>query len=332
MIAPIPAKPRRILIVALDNLGDLVFSSALVPPLAQAFPDATIDVWSKAYTADCAKLIPHVSNVIAADPFFAPIPHHPRAPMRPFLQSIADIRRRNYELALVTNAPWRTAAAVAATRIPVRIGRARNHNQHFLTHVLPRENPARSVLGEQAGLLEPLGVTSTDPRYLLDADRLGSLRGDVARLLPERFVALHPFAGNRARCVPLTEWAQIAFALHGRGLSVLWVGTTAELNELRTSHTHPHGYYVDQVAQKNLGAAAAALSLATLFVGHDSGPLHVAGAFGVPVLGIYAPGQPLRTYPQGVGPARMLAHSGPAQITARMLLREMEALLEVSAS
>lgn len=332
MIAPIPAKPRRILVVALDNLGDLVFSSALLPPLAQAFPDATIDIWSKAYTADCARLIPHVSSVIAADPFFAPVPNKPRAPMRPFLESISEIRKRDYELAIVTNSPWRTAAAVAATRIPVRIGRARNHNQHFLTHVLRRENTENSVLLEQAGLLEPLGVISHDPHYLLDADRLGAVRDDVAQLLPERFVALHPFAGNRARCVSLTEWAQIAFALHGRGLAVLWVGTTPELNELRTAVTHPRGYYVDQVAQGSLGAAAAALSLATLFVGHDSGPLHVAGAFGVPVVGIYAPGQPLRTYPQGVGPSRMIAHATPAPINARMLLREMEALQVVSAS
>lgn len=332
MIPSIPAKPRRILVVALDNLGDLVFSSALLPPLAQAFPDATIDIWSKAYTADCARLVPHVSSVIAADPFFAPVPNKPRAPVGPFLRSISEIRKRNYELAIVTNAPWRTAAAVAATRIPVRIGRARNHNQHFLTHVLPRESPAHSVLAEQAGLLEPLAVESHDSRYLLDADRLGPVRDEVARLLPERFVALHPFAGNRARCVPLTEWSQIAFALHGRGLSVLWVGTTAELNELRTSYTHPHGYYVDQVAQGRLSAAAAALSLATLFVGHDSGPLHVAGSFGVPVVGIYAPGQPLRTYPQGVGPSRMIAHATPDRIDARMLLREMEALQVVSAS
>src|SRR5436305_1359763 len=36
---------ERILLVALDNLGDLVFTSALTPPLRDAFPNARIDVW-----------------------------------------------------------------------------------------------------------------------------------------------------------------------------------------------------------------------------------------------------------------------------------------------
>ena len=48
---------RRILLVALDNLGDLVFASALTPPLHAAFPTAQIDVWCKEYTAEVASQI-----------------------------------------------------------------------------------------------------------------------------------------------------------------------------------------------------------------------------------------------------------------------------------
>ena len=72
--------------------------------------------------------------------------------------------------------------------------------------------------------------------------------------------------------------------------------------------------------------SAAALSLASIFVGHDSGPLHIAGAFGVPVVGIFAPGQPDRTFPQGIGPWRMIARPTPAGITAATILGEIYAL------
>ena len=58
---------RRILVVALDNLGDLVFASALVPPIRQAFPSAVIGVWCKEYTAPIARLIPHVDQVFSFD-------------------------------------------------------------------------------------------------------------------------------------------------------------------------------------------------------------------------------------------------------------------------
>jgi ADP-heptose:LPS heptosyltransferase len=319
-------KARRILVVALDNLGDLVFASALIPPLRAAFPHATIDLWSKRYNAPIARLIAHLDEIIAADPFWAVPSHMAKPPALPFLRSIADIRRRRYDVALLTGAPWRTAAAVAATGIPIRIAQARHHNHHFVTHLLPADDGTRPVLEEHARLLEPLGVQAHDPRYALDAGRLGELRTKIAAYLPEEFVAFHPFASSRSRCVPLSEWTQLAFAMQAQGLPTLWVGTAAELTELRSSVTHPRGLYVDQLGDGSLAASAGALSLASLFVGHDSGPLHVAGAFGVPVVGVFAPGQPRRTFPQGTGPWRMIARASPAEITCGMIMRELDAL------
>ena len=321
-----PASIRRILIVSLDNLGDLVFASALSSPLHDAFPQATIDVWSKRYTAPVALLIPHVQAVIAADPFWAASPGQPSAGMLTFLRSVRDVRRKRYDAAVLSQAPWRCAAAVAAAVIPVRIGFARRHNARFLTHVVRQEDSSKPVLEEQARLLAPFGIEAARLRYRLEVAPLEDRRRALAERLPRRFVAFHPFAGSRDRCVALTEWTQLAFALEARRMRVLWVGTTAELNELRLSHTHPMGMYVDQLGSPSLSTTAAALSLATAFVGHDSGPLHVAGALGVPVLGVFAPGQPARTFPQGTGPSRMLARPGPDAIDASIMLRELEAL------
>lgn len=331
MIAHGIAKPSRILVVALDNLGDLVFTSALTPPLHEAFPDATIDIFSKRYTAPVARLVPHVTSVIDADPFWGAATGVSSGPIRPMLSAIGEARRRHYDVAILTGAPWRTAAAVAAARIPMRIGLARHRNKLFLTHVLSAEDKRRPVLHEQARLLEPLGITPANPRYALDADRLGDARAAVATQLPENFSALHPFASSRDRCVPLGEWTQVAFALAARRIPVLWIGTGRDLDSLR-SVTHPRGYYVDQLGDGSLSTTAAALSLASLFAGHDSGPLHIAGAFGVPVVGVFAPGEPNRTFPQGIGPSRMIARQSPRDIDAGDILREIDALQILSAT
>jgi ADP-heptose:LPS heptosyltransferase len=328
----VPPDPRRILIVALDNLGDLVFASALTSPLHDRFPNAIIDVWSKAYTAPVARLVPHVSSVIAADPFWAVAPGHARPSLWPFARSVADVRHGRYEIAVLSEAPWRVAASVALARIPFRIGLARHRNAAFLTHVLPAADVHKPVVAEQARLLEPFGIQSKAPRYRLDADALGGLRDRVAAQLPTNLVAFHPFAGARDRCVPLSEWTQLAFALHGRGVTVVWVGTQAELDELRSSYTHPRCFYVDQVGDRSLATTAAVLSLSSLVVGHDSGPLHVAAAFGVPVVGIFAPGQPDRTFPQGPGPSRVLLRPSAREVTCAMMLAEIDALRLASAT
>ena len=56
--------------VSLDNLGDLVFASALVPPLRERFPSARIAVWCKEYAAGLGPLLPGVDSVYHADPFW----------------------------------------------------------------------------------------------------------------------------------------------------------------------------------------------------------------------------------------------------------------------
>ena len=322
----------RILLVALDNLGDLVFASALTPPLHAEFPSATIDVWCKEYTAPVAHLIPHTSKVIAADPFWAVAPNRPRPPIVPFLRSVSAVRREHYDIAVLSEAPWRTAAAVAAARIPVRIGLARHRNRHFLTTVLEAQDARKPVVSEQARLLSALGIHVGDATYRLDPNRLGAVRDRIARGLPEQFAAFHPFASTRDRCVPLGEWAELAAVLCERGFAPLWVGTSRELDEIRGTITDPRHFFVDRFNDFSLTTSAAALSLASVFVGHDSGPLHIAAAFGVPVVGVFAPGQPSRTFPQGPGVWRIIDRPTPVGITASTMLREIDALHLISAT
>src|SRR5262245_22973300 len=130
----------RILLVSLDNLGDLVFASALAPPLRERFPDARLVVWCKDYTAEIARLIPGVDEVIASDPFWDRAPGRGKGNARAFLKTLSRVRSRRFDIAVLAAAPWRTAAAMAATRIPIRVGLRRRKNRVFLTHALARED------------------------------------------------------------------------------------------------------------------------------------------------------------------------------------------------
>ncbi|HEY2851271.1 MAG TPA: glycosyltransferase family 9 protein [Gemmatimonadaceae bacterium] len=316
----------RILLVSLDNLGDLVFASALAPPLRERFPHAALDVWCKAYTADLASLIPGTRRVIAADPFWDVAPGRGKGSRAEFLRAMRAVRSERYDVAVLAAAPWRTAAAVSATRIPRRIGLRRRKNRVFLTDVLPDEDPRQPVLHEIARLLSPLGISVTALRYRLDPSVLVDRRRRLRAAIGDRYAALHPFASKENRCVPLSVWMELAKMLQQRMENILWIGGSSELNRVRELPTDSSWRFIDRVGDASLADTAAALADATLFVGHDSGPLHVAGALGVPVVGVFAPGEPLRTFPQGVGPSRMLARPSPAGITAADILREIDAL------
>lgn len=323
-LTPAPA-PRRLLLVSLDNLGDLVFASALTPPLRRHFPGVAITLWCKRYTSDIAALVPEVNAVIASDPYWDRAPGHGRGGRVAFARAQWRVRRGRFDTAVLAAAPWRTARAVAHCGIPMRIGLERRKNARWLTHCLDAEDMHRPVLSEEARLLAALGIADPGPvRYRLDPSRLPP-RPDLDGALGRRIVALHPFASKRSRCVPVPVWLDVARELQRHGFAPLWLGSTAELNEVRGASPDAAWMYVDRFGTR-LVDSAAAIARATLFIGHDSGPLHVAGAFGVPVVGIFAPGEPDRTFPQGMGPSRMIARPSPGGITAGQIVSEAVAL------
>src|SRR5579862_6708780 len=147
---------ERILLVSLDNLGDLVFASALPPAIKARYPHATIGLWCKEYTADIAPLFPDVDWTVAADPFWDDAPGRPKGAFGPFFHSIVEVGAKHCDVALLASPQWRVAAAVALARIPKRIGHRRNINSGLLTDVLPAASRQRPVVADLGSQLVPL--------------------------------------------------------------------------------------------------------------------------------------------------------------------------------
>ncbi|HUQ18101.1 MAG TPA: glycosyltransferase family 9 protein [Gemmatimonadaceae bacterium] len=322
-----PEKGDSILVVSLDNLGDLVFASALLDPLRDRFPAARIGVWCKAYASGLGPLLPNVTRVYASDPFWDRSPGGSKGSIRRFLSTRALVRRAQFDRAIIFSAPWRAAAAVASVGIPQRIGLARRRNERWLTDVLPAEDRTKPVLEEVARLLEPLGIQKSNLVYRLDASHLAEEQKIVRQVLgDDRFIALHPFAGSEKRCVSLDEWIRVADGLSSH--RILWIGTTPELDRLRRRPgVQSQWIYSDAISSGSLTVVAVALSHARLFIGHDSGPMHIASALSVPTIGVFAPGEPHRTFPQGAAPWRIIARNTPNEISAKDILSEGTALL-----
>lgn len=322
-------RPESILVVALDNLGDLVFASALLPPLREHFPAAHIAVWCKEYSSGLVPLLPAIDATYSADPFWDRAPGRGKGSARRFLSVATAVRRARFDTAILCFAPWRTAAAVAVTGIPVRIGLERHRNRRWLTDTLPAEDRGKPVVEGVMRLLEPLGIRGVAPRYQLDAAHLTNDLAKVANSLKnDDYVVLHPFAAKENRCVALDEWVSVATELSSLGMSILWAGTSGELERLRRrADASQEWRYSDILFNGELTLTSVAMSRAKLFVGHDSGPMHIAAALGVPTVGVFAPGEPKRTFPQGSGPWRIISRASPVEITARDILDEARALL-----
>jgi ADP-heptose:LPS heptosyltransferase len=303
---------RKVLLVCLDNVGDLVFNSALTRALTRD-PSVELSLLCKDYTQKLGTLMPGVQRTFAADPFWDKSPSRGKGRLWPFLRVIWSLRREKFETAYISSGDWHTPLALRLIGIKTVFALQGRKNKPFLTRALPmpsRQEPVvKGLLQSFADLLPKLSQDE-DAFYQLDPHSLPAWTPPQTAV-----VVLHAFAGSPLRCAPLEIWEQLADDLEARGYFPIWTGNSQELQTLRQRFAERWSpdHYIDSWAH-DLLTLAAVWRHARFFVGHDSGPLHVAHALSVPVLALFLPGEPLRTFPQGPVPYKMLHRANPAAL------------------
>ena len=117
------------------------------------------------------------------------------------------------------------------------------------------------------------------------------------------YAVVHPFASAAEKTWPAAWFVEVARHLVEGGVVPVFIAGAADdvtpFSEFRVISAH-----LNEV--KNL------LSSATVFIGNDSGPAHMAAAFGVPVVVLYGPSDPVVWAPWRV-PAQALVSAGPIE-------------------
>jgi heptosyltransferase-3 len=300
-------------------IGDCMFALPALDALRERYPQATIVL----------------AAVGAAGPLFAGDPRVdefvPLAGLRRrglgHLQTLSDywrlLRSRRFDahIALDAGGQWLPHLAWAAG-IPRRVGcsghdmiggRWHRAPDWMLTDTVP--TPDELGLHRSHGFLRLLQTLGCDPAprrarlHLTDGDRLQGTElltrsGATGRPL----VAIHPGASWVDRRWPIERLAQVAGDLRRHGACPIALGGPGD----RPSVEALAKAGAIAVATHNVRDMAAVLSVCDLFIGNDSGPIHIAAAAGTPLVGIYGPTPPDLVGPDPLHPcARVLAHRAP---------------------
>lgn len=325
-------EPKNVLVVVLDNIGDLVFSSVLFHQLREKWPAASLSVWCKKYTEDIARLLPASPRVFAADPVWHRSPGRNKGNWSDFVRVLRVLRREDFSLAIVASRPWRASASTALLGIERRIAYDGSRTRLFVTDTVPAPPAAQEhVIEELNRLLVPLFPPDPSIRYKLETKALSPRRDFVLKRRHASrgsiaYVALHAFAGDPRRCMQLKQWSFVAEGIRDRGFSPLWIGSSAELDRIRDAEPDLKRFceFSDAYGSGSAFDDAILTAESSFFIGHDSGPLHIASGFGVPVLGLYLPSTPKRTSPHGTGPVTVLRRDSPDRIRPEEVLEAFD--------
>jgi lipopolysaccharide heptosyltransferase II len=317
--SPRAAQPRRILVIRLDLIGDLVLSMTVVRVLKRTYPGAEIDLLALPSSAQIVKDDPDLSNIIPYDPnvWRRPKALVQRRNWRNAFNVIRRLRSRRYDIAVSVFGNWAAMLAVVSGA-PRRVGFGRESYPGFMTdsvagrHWQPGERLHEVDYCLKLARAAGAAITPDDriPRLFVTAsarDELDALQQDMGIRQDKPLIACHVASNNgQSKRWPIPYWATLLDRLiRERGAQVVLTGAPGDLPLIERVMERMEQAAFNLAGKTSLPQLAALLQRADVMISGDSGPMHIAAAVGTPLIAIHGPTDP--------------AHSGPVSPSATIL-------------
>jgi heptosyltransferase-2 len=281
----------KILIVSLDNIGDCVMAVGFADALKKALPGAEISLWFKEYTKDLLYFTDYRKNFYC-DPFWDKSPGRKRGSSKQFLKVAGLIKKHKFDCAAILNTDWRKALICRLISTGKLYGINQKKSRFFLNkyancngdkHILDCYKQLGSLFSSDFPNICPeLKVGNEDKKFVSD------LKGGFNRF----HVGLHPFSGSLAKNWDIEKWAELAGRLlKYKSNCFIWIIAenyeAEKVKDIFKSISQSERILFSCDYAKNLRQTIALISGLDCFAGNDSGPLHIASAFGVKSVGIF---------------------------------------------
>ncbi len=303
--------PRSILVVRLGAVGDIVRTLPAVRLLRRTWP-ATPLAWAvETGPAQLLRGHPDIDRLILLDRGGlrrAVARAAPRAALiaRDFVR---ELRAFAPELALDFQGALKSGLTSWLSGARVRLGFdrpfARESSHIFANRRVQLSTPRLHRVHRAAVLARSAGAEDAplEADLALTPEERAAGRAEVARLAaPREAIALAPFSSARQpyKRYPASRWTEVARRLAGAGRAVLVLAGPGE-EEAARRLCDEAGAGVVPVTAPPLRLLAAMLEECELFVGGDTGPMHLAWASGIPVVAVFGPTDPALNAPFGPG-------------------------------
>lgn len=338
-----PVNIERLLIVRLSAMGDIIHTLPAATALRHAFPQATLGWLIEERWAELLCTLPTPRS-------------GRRSPQRPLVDRIHTVNTKQWRSAPFSTQTWEQVGAglsdLRASRYQVAVDFQGGIRSSLLARwsgapviygfAQPRENVAsmfytRQVIARGEHVVEQnLSLAQAVAGQPLKMPQVDFPRDEAAeqecdRLLKDGgvhdFALLNPGAGWGAKQWPAERYGEVAKQLAQDGLkSLINFGPGEE--DLARAVTAASGGAAEPIA-RSLTQLIALTRRASLFIGGDTGPMHLAAALGIPVVGIFGPTNPARNGPFGTRSIALRSPSSPTTHTRRT--QPDEGLLTISA-
>ncbi|XOF33279.1 MAG: glycosyltransferase family 9 protein [Candidatus Electrothrix sp. YB6] len=305
---------KRILIIKPSSLGDIVHTLPLVHALKRCFPDCSIGwIVQQAFVP----LLEENDSIDAVYPIHIPSTSEPQASRLSWLQALQatvgvlnnlrqQFRRQPYDLILDLHASFRSGLLGQTNPGGIRIGfrDARELNTFFQNILITVPVAVQHAQEKNLLFCNLLGCPVREEDFYLSTGR--EARREADAFLGEqgireyrKIVYANAAARWQSKFWPVEHWASLADSLYKIGIIMVFCGSPQDSRYVESIGKLMRTPLISATGRLSLLGAAALLQRSALYIGLDSGPMHMAALARIPVVALFGPTHPARVGPHG---------------------------------
>lgn len=338
---------KNILIIKLSAIGDVIHALPVASALKKDNPAAKITWIVEKPAYDLLTNNPNIDEVIIFDKkrykSFSGILKNGYGLAR-------ELRSRKFDLALDLQGLFKSGAISLLSGAEKKLVYC---NARELSHLISKkvngEYSEGHVVDRYLDVVRYLGVNIAKPHFEvnvidLEANKAMAIAAKSGLDTTKEYVVLAPGTNWPNKCWPTNNYAVIADMLFDKGLIPVVIGGPKDRTLYEEIAAKTQIPPVDFIGKTNLKELAYIIKMSKVFIGGDTGPMHLAAAVNTPVIALFGPTDPNRNGPYGSahkvlvtpwecrGCWKRKCHKGIeclAGITPEMVFKELESIRNI---
>jgi len=304
---PLPGICKRILLIQLGDIGDVVLTMPAVRALRERFPESSLVIAVREKARGLVDDCPWVDGVVSID-----------KKKRIFARALSyeagfikDLRRWRFDTAVDLRTGTRGAILARLSGAKTRIGRYADDGElwrnRMFTHLVrpPLQELNQYVAEHHLNILSPLKLKPVDRIPSLVVSNARRKKG--VRLFREAgiptdrpVIGFHPFSLWKYKELDIDQCVSLVnYLCNAYPVSVIITGAPNERERAAQVAARCGAEVFNLAGKTSIGDLPAIFELCRLFIGVDTAALHIAAAVGVPTAGIFGPSSPVSWAPRG---------------------------------